>query len=158
VRITFDKDIINNQINANEDSAPEIIALSIFDQAMAFAHEKDLFFHQSGKIYTLTGETLFKKYDTMFHMLDNAYHQSIDIKERLIRAKRFMEFIKIQDALFMATEYVRTDKDIAFKKLDEQFSEALANLQTTPVEISTGTIENKTGTNSSSTNTGKTNK
>jgi RecA-family ATPase len=118
---------------------PEVEAITIFNQMDAIAHEKDNFFHQSGKIYTRTGDTLFHKYDTMFHVLDNAYHTAVDTEKKLLRAQRLARFIKIQNELFAATEYVNKEEDKIFNQLDQDFSNAIAKIATNKEMKTSGT-------------------
>jgi hypothetical protein len=125
--------ILSGQLNADRQVTPEITALNIFDEMMSFAHDKDNYFHMSGKIYMLTGDTLFKKYDTAFHMLDTSYHQALSLQERLKRAKRFVDFVAQQDTLFAATEYENNEYNRAYENLDKKFNDTLL-LIPTPVE------------------------
>jgi hypothetical protein len=131
--------ILSGQLNAGRETSPEIQALGIFDQMMAFAHDKDNYFHLSGKIYTLTGDTLFKKYDTAFHMLDTSYHQALSLQERLKRAKRFVDFITQQDILFAATEYENGEYNRAYENLDKQFNTILLQIPVPIEEIKVAT-------------------
>lgn len=94
----------------------------------AIAHERDDFLHLTGKIYTLSGETLFKRYDTIFHVLDNAYHRSLNIDEKIKRADRLEKFWKIQQKLFDATQYSNPEQERIFNELDASFIDALSGI------------------------------
>ncbi|MFA7298661.1 MAG: hypothetical protein WC010_03390 [Candidatus Absconditabacterales bacterium] len=144
VRMGSSTNFFGGQIMADSEKSPEIQALAVFDNIMSLTHEKDNFFHLSGKIYTLTGEILFKKYDTMYHMLDNSYHQALSLQERIKRAKRFLEFIIQQDKLFAATEYENGEYNRAYKNLDKQFNDMLLQIPTPTeeIEITTDSKEN----------------
>jgi hypothetical protein len=145
-RMMFGTDMTSNTSIAAYEPTPEINAIIIFNQMDAIAHEKDNFFHQTGKIYTLSGDTLFQKYDTMFHVLDNAYHRSIDAKEKLRWAQKLVKFIKVQNTLFASTEYINVEQDKTFKELDEDFNQALTQIPQDMIEEITGTVQNITGT------------
>lgn len=137
--------ILSGQLQAGRETSAEIQALGVFDEMMSFAHDKDNFFHMSGKIYMLTGDTLFKKYDTAFHMLDTSYHQALSLQERLKRAKRFTDFILQQDKLFEATEYEYGEYSNAYENLHKEFNNILLQIPTITEEANT-TIDNITTT------------
>lgn len=126
---------------AYENLTPEVNAILIFNQMDAIAHEKDNYFHQTGKIYSLSGDTLFHKYDTMYHVLDNTYHRTIDIEEKLKRAQRLESFLKIQNELFAATTYANTEQDKKFSELDKEFITLIDQIN------NTGSNQTVTGTN-----------
>ena len=118
----------------------------------AIAHEKDNFFHSTGKIYTMSGDTLFHKYDTMYHVLDNAFHRAIDTQEKLKRAQRLETFINIQNDLFASTAYANTQQDIKFAELDQSFLKMISQIKSTEVptgnkQVLTGNTKLLTGNN-----------
>lgn len=92
------------------------------------AHAKDSFFHKKGGIYTFDDDTIFKKYDTIFHVLDNGYHRSFNADEKLKRADKLQRFFKMQDALFASTRYGDSSQDMLFKQLDASFTQALTGI------------------------------
>lgn len=104
----------------------------------AIAHEKDNFFHQTGRIYTLSGETLFHRYDTMFHILDNNYHRAVNINDKIQRAQRLERFINIQNTLFASTAYVNPEQDKLFAQLDQDFTNALKLIPASTGQNNTG--------------------
>lgn len=126
---------------AYETLTPEVNAILIFNQMDAIAHEKDNYFHQTGKIYSLSGDTLFHKYDTMYHVLDNTYHRTINIEEKLKRAQRLESFLKVQNDLFAATAYANSEQDRNFAELDKQFLKLIDQIN------NTGNNQSLTGTN-----------
>lgn len=79
----------------------------------------------------------------MFHVLDNAYHRSIDMEEKLKRAKRLEEFLKIQNDLFASTAYADKAQDQRFDELDQEFLQILEQMETG--KTNTGTNETNTG-------------
>gem|GEM_PF-3961379 len=131
-----------NTSKADFEPTPDVQTIAIFNQMNALAHEKDEFFHQEGKIYSLSGDSLFKKYDNMYHILDNNYHRAVTIDEKIQAAKKLVKFFTLQDELFDATTYNHPEKDKIFDDLKHEFDKTIQQLTEKTIAE---TIENTTG-------------
>lgn len=134
----------SSESNAGYEPAPDINTIAIFNQMNALAHEKDEFLHQEGKIYSFSGENLFKKYNTMYHMLDNEYYRAVTIEEKIEIAKKIAQFFDMEKALFDAVSYPNLEKKQSFELLQKEFNETIKKIPTkTIAEIVDDTTDEK---------------
>ena len=99
-------------------------AVEVFDQIDAIAHQRDVFFHQTGMVYTNPQllDSAFTKMDTIYHLLYRGYHDAnLNVDQKFVLAQKFDKIIDIQDELFHSVRETTSPLDAEFHVLDTTF-------------------------------------
>ncbi len=125
-------------------------AVEAFDQIDTIAHQRDVFFHQTGMAYSNPQllDSSFTKMDTIYHLLDRGYHTNLTVEEKFVLAQKFDKIIDIQDELFHSVRETTSPLDANFHVLDTTFHTLEQQIQT---QMNAQQASNPLGTPSSNT-------